>query len=64
MVGEGEQVGELGEGGLSCEIKTEDDTSAAELSSRSVDRGDEAVDALADVDDDDTSGDGGFDDLG
>lgn len=64
MVGEGEEVRELGEGGFSGEIETEDDTGAAELSARSVDGGDEAVDALADVDDDDASGDGGFDDLG
>lgn len=52
---------ELGEGGLGGEIETEDDAQAAELGSGCVDGGDEAVDALADVYDDDASLDGGAD---
>lgn len=52
---------ELGEGGFGREVEAEDDTHAAQLGSRSVDGGYEAVDALADVDDDDASLDGGTD---
>lgn len=62
-VGEGDEVRELGEGGLGGEIEAEDDAQAAELSSGCVDGGDEAVDALADVYDDDASLDGGADDF-
>lgn len=61
--GAGEEVREFGEGGFSGEVQTEDDACAAEDGAGGVDGGDEAVDALADVDDDDTSLDAGLDDL-
>ena len=61
--GEGEQVGKLREGGLGGEVEAENDADAAELGAGGVDGRDEAVDALADVDDDDSALDGSLDDL-
>lgn len=62
-VGQGDEVRELGEGGLGGQVKAEDDAQAAELGAGGVDGRDEAVDALADVYDDDAALDGGADDL-
>lgn len=62
-VGQGDEVRQLGEGGLSGQVETEDDAQAAELGAGSVDGRDEAADALADVYDDDAALDGGADDL-
>lgn len=61
--GAGEEVGEFGEGGFGGEVQAEDDACAAEDGAGGVDGGDEAVDALADVDDDDAALDAGLDDL-
>lgn len=57
-IGQGEQVGELGEGGLGGEIEAKDDAGATELRAWGVDGGDEAAYALGDVDDDDAALDG------
>lgn len=61
---QGEEVGEFGEGGFGGEIEAKDDAYAAELCAWCVDGGDEAGDALRDVDDDDAALDGGLYDVG